>query len=167
MGQLVLLGLGRRMTKSRTRWIAERTLREGMRRERVVARLGLPRMVSDDEWVCPFEIARGTTKLVELDVSGSDSFQALRLAMEGIRRKLIELCPLASWLSGDYGDTGFEMEVPGHYGRDFARYLELLIEAETLRSGDEFRRRSTRKREALSEALTAKRRAKGPRGAKR
>lgn len=155
------------MTKPRTQWIAERTLNDGlMRRLPVVVRLGLPQMVSAEEWVCPIEIAHGEDK-IGMEAHGIDSFQALRLGMEAIRIELLKRFPAITWLSGEYGDTGFGMEVPGHYGRDFARYLELLIEAETLRSGDEFRRRSARQREASSGSSTAKQRTKVPRGTKR
>lgn len=123
-------------------------------------------MVSDQEWVCRIEITRGTTRLLELDVPGFDAFQALRLAMQAIRRDLLERFPSITWLSGEAGDTGFDMEVPGHYGRDFARHLEALIDSETLSFGAEFRRRNTRKPGPSSARPGAKRRSPRPRAPK-
>lgn len=121
-------------------WIAERILKEGKSRRRLIVRLEKPRMISAQEWSCYFEIVRGRTSK-GMDVLGEDSFQSLMLALKAIRYELDRLEKTLTWDAGEAGDTGFPLFVPSFFGRDFARHLESIIESETERFGAEVKRR--------------------------
>lgn len=119
--------------KTRSReWVAERSLREGAGRGRLVVRLAKAYEVAETEWVCHIEIRRGRRR-IEVDVRGYDSFQAMILALRVIRKELDKLGSSIEWEGGESGDTGFPLYVTDLFGLELTRRLEAIVESETER----------------------------------
>jgi hypothetical protein len=78
----------------------------------VVVSLGKPRQTGDaHHWECPFRISGAGIRLVE-SRRGVDAFQALTLAIEGIRRVLDGLDTPLVW-DGVFDDhSGFQRAIP-------------------------------------------------------
>ena len=93
--------------------IAERRLKPpGASGRFVVVSLGTPRKTSDDRnWECPFRISGAGVRRVAYGY-GIDAFQALTLALEGIRHVLDRLETPLVW-DGVFDDhSGFHRIVP-------------------------------------------------------
>jgi hypothetical protein len=113
--------------------VAVRRVRKGgSSRQEVVVWLGKPRKVSREEWVCPYHVS-GTWIKKSQYAHGIDSFQALLLALEGIRVVLEKSGKQLEWAGGELGDHGFPRFVPTFYGLRFVRRLNRLIDREVAR----------------------------------
>lgn len=133
------------VTGSDREWIAERTLRVGKGRGRVLVRLEKPRKVSEEEWICRVEIHRGKTRMImDHDIHGADSFQALIIALRAIRYELDKLPGLITWEDQAPGDVGFPLYVTDVFGFKLQRRLESMVESETQHYADEMTRRIQR-----------------------
>jgi Domain of unknown function (DUF6968) len=95
-------------------------------------------------WECPFHISR-TSKGVQI-AYGEDAFQALIMALEGIRVTLDKDATAYSWLGGALANGGFRRFVPQGFGGDLQHKLESLIEREILRFAKAAERSRRKKR---------------------
>ena len=109
-------------------FLCTRKLRvEGVEQEVVVC-LGKPEQRSEREFVCPFQVTGiGNSELQY--AHGVDSFQALILALEGIRVTLEKGGQSCTWI-GEEGDHGFPRYVPSFFGLEFSNRLGQIIESE-------------------------------------
>lgn len=98
-------------------------------KENVVVTLGKPRKVTKEEWVCPYQICGMGDKKVQ-EAHGIDAFQALMMALEGIRVKIKESEKTLIWEGGEQGDIGFPRFLPNFYGPDFSRKIERVVDRE-------------------------------------
>ena len=105
----------RPMSRTRTQIgavIAERSLqRRDSPRRTVVVSLGKPRRTKGtQDWECPFQIRGSGMRRVEYG-RGIDAFQALTMALEGIRYFLDRSRMPLAW-TGVRDDTGFQRLIP-------------------------------------------------------
>ena len=139
--------------------IAERRLHtRGAPRRPVVVALGTPRRTTgSDDWECPFRIHGAGIRKVEYGF-GVDAFQALTMALEGIRHFLDRMDTRLVW-EGMLDHSGFQRFIPwlpewGARERDgtpkgplgVARHtkrLERLVDREVMRWGREMKRKHT------------------------
>lgn len=91
--------------------------------------IGKPEKRHDSEFACPFQII-GLDNSEAQYAYGVDCFQALIMALEGIRATLEKTGKSLTWIGGEKGEHGFPRFVPSFYGLDFSRRLEELIERE-------------------------------------
>jgi hypothetical protein len=117
----------------RPTWIATRTLSEEPGGAQILVRLGRPEQVSEDEWRCPYRVDLGPPDARTRHAHGVDAFQALMMALVGIRAAFDESQRKFSWQGGEPGDAGFPFLVPQYYGLEFSRRMEELITAEVER----------------------------------
>ena|SRR5688572_26335585 len=119
----------------------------------VVVSLGKPREAEEaDHWECPFRISGSGIRQVEYG-RGVDAFQALTMALEGIRYVLDRLDTPLVW--GEIFDdhSGFQRIVPllpepGGIAKGIRR-MERVVDQETRRWAQEAKRRylkSTRRK---------------------
>jgi len=115
--------------------IAERRLHpRGAPRRSVVVALGRPRKTkgSDDwDWECPFRIAGAGIRQVEYG-RGIDAFQALTMALEGVRYFLDRLDPPLVWGGVLDDDSGFQRVIPLRPERGRTARLERMVDRELL-----------------------------------
>ncbi len=110
--------------------VASRTLTEdGQRANQVEIVLGMPRRLGTD-WECPFAI-RGLEGGSVQTIVGSDSFQALQLAIQALRVRLEETGRRFLWLPGEpvFG-AGIAPELPLGLGAASERRIQRFIERE-------------------------------------
>ena len=139
--------------------IAERRLNpRGAPRRSVVVSLGKPRKTKGaDDWQCPFRIKGAGIHKVEYGF-GVDAFQALTMALEGIRYFLDRMDTPLVW-GGMFEDhSGFQRfipslpEFPKKRERDgtptgplavarYTRHIERVVDEEAVRWGQEMQRR--------------------------
>jgi hypothetical protein len=103
--------------------------------------IGKPEKANENEFACPFRI----TGLGNSDVQygrGIDCFQALIMALEGIRASLERAGNSLTWAGGQQGEHGFPRFVPSFYGVDFSRHIDELIETEIRRFAQRAQRES-------------------------
>lgn len=115
-------------------WIAVRTLssKRGLESESVEAKIGVPEEESPDTWRCPFMVMDSGTGDIEY-AYGLDAFQALLMAIAGIRARIEHLHLEVSWrgsMPEDESDHGFPYYVPQSFGFRFSKRIETLIERE-------------------------------------
>jgi len=127
--------------------VASRTLTEaGQRANRIEIVLGAPRRLGAD-WECPFSI-RGLEGERVQTIAGSDSFQALLLAVRAIRARLEETGRRFLWMPRDPAfSSGIPLELPLGLGDGFERRAKLFIEREVKHWANRLRagvRRQTR-----------------------
>lgn len=91
--------------------------------------LGRPQQKGEGEYVCPFQIAGLGNSEVQY-AYGIDCFQALTLALDGIRFNLEKSGQSFTWAGGDKGEHGFPRFVPSAFGLEFTRHLDEIIESE-------------------------------------
>ena len=93
--------------------IAERRLNpRGAPRRSVVVSLGRPRRTKgSDDWECPFRIAGAGKRRVEYGF-GVDAFQALTMALEGIRHIVDRSDPPLVWSDTLDDHSGFQRVIP-------------------------------------------------------
>lgn len=101
-------------------------------KETVKVAIGKPERKSENEFVCPFQVTGLETSETQY-AYGVDCFQALIMALEGIRTKLEKSGMSLTWIGGQTGEHGFPRFVPSFYGPDFSRHVNELIEGEILR----------------------------------
>jgi hypothetical protein len=94
-------------------------------------RIGEPRK-RQRVWECPFHISHIGSKGIQI-AYGEDAFQALIMALEGIRVTLERGEFAWSWVGGPTEDNGFPRFVPQGFGLSFQRRVESLIEREVNR----------------------------------
>jgi hypothetical protein len=119
--------------------IASRELSDARDRQgRIIASVGLPRRVSPDEWQCPVRIDGLDAKPISKSVPGSDSLQALLLAVEYLRKWLKQSqCELVWPDDGIPCPAGdIPHQVPFYMGEEFVDRIEQLTRRETPRSLD-------------------------------
>jgi len=126
--------------------IAERRLHpRGAPRRSVVVSLGKPRKTKGfDDWECPFRMSGAGMRRVEHG-RGVDAFQALTMALEGIRHFLDRMETPLVW-GGTLDDhSGFQRLIPLIGGpRGTARItarMERVVDRELLRQLRELKRR--------------------------
>lgn len=108
--------------------IATRILEEAGTGHRVVVSLDAPIEASDGVWECRYSIVglEGTQSKTGL---GSDSFQAIMIALELIRVTLRDNGKSLSWLGLEPGLTGFS-RVHFAFGKAVVDRIENLIDQE-------------------------------------
>ena len=110
----------------------------------VTITLGRPRREEQGDWACWFRI-QGLGSGEKKQGHGIDPFQALIMALEGIRTELAQHRQHLSWEGGTSGDVGFPRFVPYFFGVTFARKLERHIELEIVRFSREAKRKHDRR----------------------
>jgi hypothetical protein len=132
-------------------------LREvGGRRRWITIRLGCPRQTAPEEWFCPFYFAR-IVKPSRGGAYGIDPFQALLIALEGIRCTLDRSGRQYAWNDWEKGNTGFYRFVPHQLNGRFTTRYECLVDQafeRCARAGIELaqRRRKAKKQRRNSDA---------------
>ena len=115
--------------------IAERRLHpRGAPRRSVVVAIGRPRQTkgsNDGDWECPFRIAGAGIRQVEYG-RGIDAFQALTMALEGIRHFLDRLDTPLVWGGVSEDDSGFQRVIPLLPERGGTMRLERMVDREIL-----------------------------------
>ncbi len=109
--------------------IAIRDLHVVASQDVVTVQVCRPQQVSNGEWRCAFVISTAESEDVQY-AHGTDSLQALILAIEGCRVRLESYDGILRWEGGDEGDTGIPQFVPSYFGRDFADRIRALIDEE-------------------------------------
>ena len=105
------------------------------------ATLGVPELVTEGEWRCPFSAGpKGAAEIRH--AHGLDAFQALMMAIVGIRTALKDLPPEYEWEGGAPGDHGFPLFVPQYFGPEFSRHIESIVEAEVKKFAARAKRRA-------------------------
>ncbi|HEX2573584.1 MAG TPA: hypothetical protein VH877_28805 [Polyangia bacterium] len=128
----------------RPTWIATRALYEEPGGAEIRVRLGRPEPVSEDEWRCPYRVELGPPAARTRYAHGVDAFQALLMALMGIRAALAESERRLSWQGGEPGDAGIPLLVPQYFGLEFSRRMEQLITTEVERFAAEVARGTRR-----------------------
>lgn len=111
--------------------LARRRLREvGGARRWLTIHLGNPRYAGRNQWLCPFHFSAVVRPAAD-QAYGRDAFQALILALEGIRHALDRTRLRFTWNDRGIGETGFHLLVPtylhGRFTRRFERVLTCAI----------------------------------------
>jgi hypothetical protein len=122
--------------------IAERRLHvRGAPRRHVIVSLGQPRLTkASEDWECPFRIAGAGARVAEYG-RGVDAFQALTMALEGIRYYLDRIDTPLAW-SGVFDDQpGFQRTIPLLPDAAGTRQMERLIDREARRQLTVLKRR--------------------------
>jgi hypothetical protein len=133
------------MNEKNRQVIASRTLEPlNSRGKAVTVSLGSPQRAPDVDWYCPYWI-EGLRGRVSYKAHGIDAIQALILALEGIRLRLLQSGRKFRW-NGGVGDTGFPQYLPDYFGPAFSRHLEKLLEVEVTK----FARAAKRRRGATA-----------------
>ena len=122
--------------------IAERCLQQrGAPRRTVVVSLGKPRkMKRSEDWECPFRISGAGMSRVEYGC-GIDAFQALTMALEGIRYFLDRSSTPLVWAGVLDDHTGFQRVIPLLPERGGTQRIERVVDQETRRRLKELQRR--------------------------
>ena len=123
--------------------ICRRRLRSDQQGKRIYidVQLGEPRK-RRGSWECPFHISR-IGKGLQL-AYGEDPFQALILALEGIRVTLDKNAPGCLWLDDPGLGNGFPRFVPQGFGVDLRQRLETVIDREVVKFAKAAERSSRR-----------------------
>ena len=121
-------------------FICERECRDDSD-ELIIVRLGRPVKVGDGEYQCAFQL-QGVGSSPIQHAHGTDCFQALQLAMEGIRTGLDRSGRSFSWEGGEAGDPGFPRMVPAFYGQAFSQRVNRMIDEEVERFARQAQERS-------------------------
>jgi hypothetical protein len=122
--------------------IAERRLQpRGARRRTVVVSLGKPRKTKGSEdWECPFRISGAGIRHVEYG-RGIDAFQALTMALEGIRYFLDRASTPLVWAGVLDDHTGFQRVIPLLPERGGTQRIERVVDQEARRRLKQLQRR--------------------------
>jgi hypothetical protein len=104
-------------------WIATRAFESA--EGRIAIKIGLPEKVCDDEWHCPYSVGGQSSH-----AHGLDAFQALFMALTGVRAALDNLGMQLKWRGGKVGDHGVPRLVPHGFGVAFSRKIEEFIDSE-------------------------------------
>lgn len=91
--------------------------------------IGRPEKRHESEFACPFQVIGLENSELQY-AYGVDCFQALIMALEGIRANLEKSGKSLTWIGGEKGEHGFPRFVPFFYGIDFSRHLDELIVSE-------------------------------------
>jgi len=119
-------------------------------RKTLVVTLGAPRK-RRRAWACPFHIS-GIGMVEPRDSYGVDAFQALMMALVGIRAALDSSAVVTSWLSTDAHDHGVPRLLEAGFGVGFNKRLERLVAREILTFGRAAERRARRRHNDVVEA---------------
>lgn len=110
-------------------WIARRVLTDPQGGPDVEVRIGIPTLnETDNTWECLYALVEPGQKAMPQMGCGSDAFQALVQAQEGIRIGLAQTGRPLTWLDFEPGFTGFTRIVPFGFGFESVREMEALIE---------------------------------------
>jgi len=110
-------------------------------RDIVTVSIGKPERRNEGEFLCPFQVVGLENSDLQY-AYGVDCFQALIMALEGIRAILEKSGKSLTWIGGQKGDHGFPGFVPSFYGLDFSRHLHGVIANEIKRFTEKAQRRS-------------------------
>ncbi|MEW6296039.1 MAG: hypothetical protein AB1467_07195 [Candidatus Diapherotrites archaeon] len=91
--------------------------------------LGKPSKYQDTEFICAFQIIGLENSQIQY-AHGEDSFQALIMALEGIRVTLNKSDKNLTWIGGEKGDHGFPRFVTMSFGLAFSQLLDNIIDQE-------------------------------------
>lgn len=105
------------------KWLVRRALESANGKFEIA--IGQPEKVLDDEWRCAYRVADETSY-----AHGLDGFQALLMALTGVRMALDKMGSQLKWRGGKAGDHGVPRLVPHAFGVAFSRRIEELIDAE-------------------------------------
>lgn len=133
--------------------IAQRTLRQrDAPRRRLVVSLGAPRRTPDTEdWECPFQISGAGMRCFQFG-RGVDAFQALTVALQGIRYYLDRSELELSWPGILEGQTGFQQIIPLLTEAAGARRMERVVERELQARLKRLKQRHARRLKIKAEA---------------
>lgn len=113
-------------------WIATRPLTsDDPAQPQAEVRLGVPEFVATYEWRCAYQVDLGPGKDAVRHAYGVDAFQALTLALVGIRVHLETSGFTFTYEGGEPGDHGLPSFIPQFYGLEFAQRMEQLVTEET------------------------------------
>lgn len=97
--------------------------------QQIEVQLAEPEQVSELEWRCAYRVPFQKTDPTYY-AYGVDSFQALLMALTGIRAHLDAKKETFLWLSEEPGDHGFPKWIPQIFGVGFSQKLEQMVDAE-------------------------------------
>jgi len=130
--------------RKKIEFICERRLIEdSLKQKAITVRIGKPQKVQDSkypEYVCAFQLS-GLGRSHLQYAHGIDEFQALFLALEGIRTTIEKSGKSYSWNGGEKGDHGFTRYIPTYFGLRFIKHIDKLIDREIERSGEKAKRK--------------------------
>lgn len=122
-------------------FIAERVYHNESGEAQITVRIGRPERVAEGEYRCAFQLL-GLGGSPILYAYGIDGFQALQMALEGIRAGIEKSGKSLFWQGGEAGDVGFPRTVPVYYGPEFAQRINRLIDEEVERFARQAQERS-------------------------
>lgn len=125
------------MSTNNPTWIASRILSDAQGGPDLEVRIGVPILVANDAWECPYLLIDAGQPATLQTGCGVDSFQALVQAQEGIRVALAKVGRKLSWLGGEPGFTGFTRNLPISFGLGLVRRLDALVDDEIERYAQE------------------------------
>jgi hypothetical protein len=123
--------------------VAVRELREVTSSRKIIIKIAKPRKEKTGDWVCAYSLA-GSGKHEIQYAYGIDAFQAIFMALEGIRGMLDDSTICLKWSGGEAGDTGFPRMIPGFFGLQFSQKLDRMIEKEVIRFSRAAEKRANR-----------------------
>jgi hypothetical protein len=124
--------------------LLEYEFKAGKNQKTRFARLGFPRPIKDDEWVCSFQLEGWKEGKIKA-AHGVDGLQALLIASDAIRRALEKMKGVTP--CGDSFEFVFPRIVPSSYGPDFHWHLCGILDKEIAKKERQLsRRRLARKR---------------------
>ena len=137
--------------------IAQRRLHvRGAPRRTVLVTLARPRRTKgSEEWECPFRIKGAGIHRLEYGF-GIDAFQALTMALEGIRYFLDRSPEPLVWSAFD-DHSGFQRVIPFVAQRGGMRRIERIVDQEVRRWAEKLERRHRTRRPAPAARRSAKR----------
>lgn len=110
-------------------WIATRMLCDPQGGPDVEVRIGIPAVLEQpDCWECPFALVEAGKEPVLDAGHGTDAFQALIQALEGIRVGLVNTGRPLTWIYMEPGFTGFTRLIPFIFGLESVREMESFVE---------------------------------------
>lgn len=104
-----------------------RVLRSGRTRRIAQLRIWAPIQRSEGEWVTEYSVSPMRRRRRAI---GLDGFQSLIIAIDAVRRHIMEADCTLTWEGGESGDAGVPMIIPASLGLANARHLENIIESE-------------------------------------
>ena len=110
-------------------WIATRLLTDPEGGPSLEVRIGTPTLMDPpDCWECPYALVEPGQEAQLQAGHGTDAFQALIQALEGIRVMLARTGRPLTWLNFEPGFTGFTRLIPFTFGLESVREMESLID---------------------------------------
>ena len=124
--------------EKKVEFIGERTLIEDSPNQEhvITVRIGRPEHLSASEYICAFQLdGLGESSLQY--AHGIDAFQALIMALDGIRATIEKSGRNFTWQGGEKKGHGFPRCVPAFYGLNFSKHIDQLLDREINRFAKE------------------------------